>query len=90
MFVRRLSGAGETGLLLKVYGNMLGIRLLGIMLGSSITFLITNILHILPYNTVFRFESVIVGIILFFIMDIFYTFPMLFIKQKKQLIRIMR
>ncbi|HDR6289181.1 TPA: ABC transporter permease [Bacillus cereus] len=90
MFVRRLSGAGETGLLLRVYSNMLVIRVIGILLGSSITFLITNILNLLPYNTTFRLESIVVGIILFFLMDIFYTLPMLFINQKKQLIKIMR
>lgn len=90
MFVRRLSGAGETGLLLRVYSNMLVIRVIGILLGSSITFLITNILNLLPYNTIFRWESIVVGIILFFLMDIFYTLPMLFINQKKQLIKIMR
>lgn len=90
MFVRRLSGAGETGLLLRVYSNMLVIRVIGILLGSSITFLITNILNLLPYNTIFRLESIVVGIILFFLMDIFYTLPMLFINQKKQLIKIMR
>lgn len=90
MFVRRLSGARETGLLLRVYFNMLVIRVIGILLGSLITFLITNILNLLPYNTIFRLESIVVGIILFLLMDIFYTLPMLFINQKKQLIKIMR
>lgn len=90
MFVRRLSGAGETSLLLRVYTNMLVIRVIGIIIGSSITFLITDVLNLLPYNTVFRLESIVVGIILFFFMDIFYTFPMLFINQRKQLIKIMR
>lgn len=90
MFVRRLSGAGETQLLLTIYSNMLGIRFIGILLGSAIVFFITNIFNLLPYNTVFRFESVLVGIILFFIMDILYTLPMLFINQKKELIKIMR
>ena len=90
MFVRRLSGAGETRLLLTIYLNMLSIRFIGIMLASSIIFLVTNIFNLLPYNTVFRLESIIVGIVLFFIMDILYTLPMLFINQKKQLIKIMR
>ncbi|WP_036836163.1 hypothetical protein [Pontibacillus litoralis] len=90
MFVRRLSGAGETRLLLRIYFNMLSIRFIGIMIASLIIFLVTNIFHLLPYDTVFRWESIIVGVVLFFMMDILYTFPMLFINQKKQLIKIMR
>lgn len=89
-FVRRLAGAGETRLLITIYFNMLCIRFIGIMLSSSIIFSITNILNLLPYDTVYRWESVIVGVVLFFIMDILYTLPMLFINQKKQLIKIMR
>ena len=90
MFVRRLSGAGEVRLLLRLYSHMLITRIAGILLGGMSIFVITNILKLLPYNTVFRMESVIVGIILFFILDIIYTLPMLFINQKRQLVKIMR
>lgn len=90
MFVRRLSGAGEARLLLRIYFNMLSIRFIGIMIASLIIFLVTNIFHVLPHDTVFRWESIIVGVVLFFIMDILYTLPMLFINQKKQLIKMMR
>ncbi|MFB1051257.1 FtsX-like permease family protein [Paraliobacillus sp. JSM ZJ581] len=90
MFVRRLSGAGETRLLLMIYFNMLSVRFIGIILASLIIFLVTNIFHLLPYDTVFRWESIVVGVVLFFMMDILYTLPMLFINQKKQLIKIMR
>lgn len=90
MFVRRLSGAGETRLLLTIYFNMLGVRFIGIILASLFVFSLTNVFNLLPYDTVFRLESIIVGIVLFFIMDIIYTLPMLFINQRKQLIEIMR
>lgn len=90
MFVRRLSGAGETHLLFTMYLKMLMIRFIGIAIACIIIFLVTNIFNWLPYNTVFRLESIIVGVVLFFIMDILYTLPMLFINQKKQLIKIMR
>ncbi|GAA5417708.1 hypothetical protein Pryu01_02783 [Paraliobacillus ryukyuensis] len=90
MFVRRLSGASETRLLLRVYLQMLGIRFIGVLFASGITILITNICNLLPYQTVFRWESIVVGVLIFFIIDVLYTFPMLFINQKKQLIKIMR
>lgn len=90
MFVRRLSGAGETRLLVTIYFNMLSVRFIGIILASLLIFLATNVFNLLPYNTVFRLESIIVGIVLFFMMDIIYTLPMLFINQRKQLIKIMR
>src|SRR5699024_6715800 len=77
MFVRRLTGASEVQLLTAIYGNMLCIRMIGMGIGCACVYVLTNILHLLPHHTVFHWESIIVGIILFFIMDILYTLPML-------------
>lgn len=90
MFVRRLVGAGELQLMFRLYIEMLGIRIAGMVIGLIIVYIITNLLNVLPDKTVLKIESVYTCVWIFLIMDILYTFPMILIRQKKKLVQIMR
>jgi len=90
MFVRRLVGAGELRLMIRLYIEMLGIRVVGMATGCIIVYFMTNLLNLLPNKTVFKVESIYVCVCIFLIMDIIYTFPMILIRQKKKLVQIMR
>jgi hypothetical protein len=90
MFVRRLVGASEWSIIFHIYRKMLMIRAAAGGIGCIITFIIADILHLLPFKAILHGESIIIGIGVFLIMDFVYTFPILFINQRKKLIGMMR